>query len=69
MDVYVVMEWGDDYHGRACRPVCVFTNEDKAESHCKECYADQVSGCGLKTCDHKYRYVVHKIPMYNTSGV
>ena len=28
MDVYVVMEWGDDYHGS--RPVRAFANEDKA---------------------------------------
>ena len=61
MDVYVVMEWGDDYHGS--RAVCAFTDKDKAESYCKECYADQVPGCGSVTCDYKYTYVVHKIPM------
>jgi hypothetical protein len=31
MDVYVVMEHGDDYHGTC--PVCVFSDEDAAKAY------------------------------------
>lgn len=61
MDVYVVMEWGDDYHGS--NPVCAFTDEDKAKAYARDCGVNQVPTCGSKTCDHKYSYVVHTIPM------
>lgn len=61
MDVYVVMEWGDDYHGSS--PVCVFTDEGKAKAYARDCGVNQVPDCGSETCDHRYRYVVHKIPM------
>ena len=60
MDVYVVMEWGDDYHGS--RPVHAFTNEDKAGVYARDCDVNQLRDCGSETCDHKYSYVVHKIP-------
>lgn len=61
MDVYVVMEHGDDYHGTC--PVCVFSDEDAAKAYARDCDLNQVPGCGLETCDHRYSYVVHKIPM------
>ena len=61
MDVYVVMEWGDDYHGS--RPVRAFTDEGKAGVYARDCDVNQLRDCGSETCDHKYSYVVHKIPM------
>ena len=63
MDVYLVMECGDDYHGS--RPVRAFTDEGKARAYARDCDLNQVPGCGLETCDHKYSYVVRKIPMEN----
>ena len=63
MDVYLVMEWGDDYHGS--RPVCDFTDEGKAGEYARDCDVNQVRDCGSETCDHQYSYVVHKIPMEN----
>ena len=61
MDVYVVMEWGDDYHGS--RPVQAFTDEGEARAYARDCGVNQVPNCGSETCDHKYSYVVHTIPM------
>lgn len=59
--VYVVMEWGDDYHGSV--PVGVFTNQDEAKACAADLQVNQVSTCGSETCDHKYWYTVHKTPM------
>ena len=59
--VYLVMEWGDDYHGS--RPVCVFTNEDRAKAHAADLKVNQTSTCGSETCTHKYWYTVHEIPI------
>ena len=59
--MFVVMEYGDDYHGT--RPVCVFSDEDKAKAYARDCDLNQVPDCGSETCDHKYRYVVHKVPI------
>ena len=60
MDVYVVMECGDDYHGS--HPVCAFTAEDKAKAYARDCGVNQVPTWGSETWDHKYSYVVHKSP-------
>ena len=65
MDVYVVMKWGDDYHGS--NPVSAFTDEGKAGAYARDCDVNQIRGCGSETCDHKYSYVVHKIP-HDDSG-
>ena len=60
MDVYVVMEWGDDYHGS--RPVRAFTDEGKAGAYARDCDVNQIP-CQEGNCGHKYMYVVHKISM------
>ena len=62
------MEWGDDYHGN--RPVSVFITDDKAKECAKHLNENQVRDCGIdmlvdssETCDHKYSYTVHELPM------
>ena len=59
--IYLVMMWGDDYHGSF--PVKAFHSKEEARKFAKHEGECQVSSCGSETCTHKYMFLVHDIEL------